>query len=39
MAKQPDGVIRLDLGSVPVALVYCFFVEDYVTALTGAVKG
>ena len=27
------------LGSIPVALVYSFFVEYYVTALTGAVKG
>src|SRR6059036_857807 len=27
------------LGSIPVALVYSFFVEHYVTALTGAVKG
>ena len=24
---------------IPVALVYSFFVEHYVTALTGAVKG
>ena len=27
------------LGSIPVALVYSLFVEHYVTALTGAVKG
>ena len=27
------------LGSIPVAIVYAFFVEHYVTALTGAVKG
>ena len=27
------------LGSIPVALVYSMFVEHYVTALTGAVKG
>ena len=27
------------LGSIPVELVYSFFVEHYVTALTGAVKG
>lgn len=27
------------LGSIPVALVYSFFVEYYVTALTGSVKG
>src|SRR5258705_13912292 len=27
------------LGSIPVALVYSFFVEHCVTALTGAVKG
>jgi multiple sugar transport system permease protein len=27
------------LGSVPVALIYSFFVEHYVGALTGAVKG
>ncbi len=27
------------LGSVPVALVYAFFVEYYVTGLTGSVKG
>ena len=27
------------LGSIPVALVSSFFVEHYVTALTGAVKG
>lgn len=26
------------LGSVPVALVYSFFVEYYVTGLTGALK-
>ena len=26
------------LGSVPVALVYSFFVEHYVSSLTGAVK-
>jgi len=39
MAKQPGGVMRFDLGSVPVALVYCFFVEHYVTDLTAAVEG
>ena len=27
------------LGSIPVALVHSLFVEHYVTALTGAVKG
>jgi len=27
------------LGSIPVALIYSFFVEHYVTGLTGAVKG
>jgi multiple sugar transport system permease protein len=27
------------LGSVPVALMYSFFVEYYVTGLTGSVKG
>jgi len=27
------------LGSVPVAFVYSFFVEQYVSAMTGAVKG
>ncbi len=27
------------LGSIPVALVYAFFVEYYVTGLTGSVKG
>ena len=27
------------LGSIPVALVYSFFVEYYVTGLTGSVKG
>jgi multiple sugar transport system permease protein len=27
------------LGSVPVALMYSFFVEHYVAGLTGAVKG
>ena len=27
------------LGSVPIAIVYSFFVEHYVAALTGAVKG
>jgi multiple sugar transport system permease protein len=27
------------LGSVPVAIVYSFFVEHYVTGLTGSVKG
>jgi hypothetical protein len=31
------GISRL--GSVPVALIYCFFVEHYVAGLTaGAVK-
>ena len=28
-----------DGGSIPVALVYSFFVEYYVTGLTGSVKG
>jgi multiple sugar transport system permease protein len=27
------------LGSVPVALIYSFFVEYYVQGMTGAVKG
>ena len=27
------------LGSVPVAVVYSFFVEYYVSGMTGAVKG
>jgi multiple sugar transport system permease protein len=27
------------LGSIPVAFVYSFFVENYVSAMTGAVKG
>jgi multiple sugar transport system permease protein len=27
------------VGSIPVAIVYSFFVEHYVAALTGAVKG
>ena len=27
------------LGSVPVAFIYSFFVEQYVSAMTGAVKG
>jgi len=27
------------LGSIPVALVYSFFVEHYVSGLTGSVKG
>ena len=27
------------LGSVPVAFVYSFFVEHYVSGMTGAVKG
>jgi multiple sugar transport system permease protein len=27
------------LGSVPVALVYSFFVEHYAAGLTGSVKG
>ena len=27
------------LGSIPVALIYSFFVEHYVAGLTGAVKG
>ena len=27
------------LGSMPVAIVYSFFVEYYVTGLTGSVKG
>jgi multiple sugar transport system permease protein len=27
------------LGSIPVALMYSFFVEHYVAGLTGAVKG
>jgi multiple sugar transport system permease protein len=27
------------LGSIPVAFIYSFFVEQYVSAMTGAVKG
>jgi multiple sugar transport system permease protein len=27
------------LGSVPVAFIYSFFIEQYVSAMTGAVKG
>ena len=27
------------LGSIPVALVYSFFVEHYVSGMTGSVKG
>jgi multiple sugar transport system permease protein len=27
------------LGSVPVAIIYSFFVEYYVAGITGAVKG
>lgn len=27
------------LGSIPVAIVYAFFVEHYVAVLTGVVKG
>jgi multiple sugar transport system permease protein len=27
------------LGSIPVALVYSFFVEHYVAGITGSVKG
>ena len=27
------------LGSIPVALIYSFFVEHYVAGITGAVKG
>jgi multiple sugar transport system permease protein len=27
------------LGSVPVALIYSFFVEQYVVGMSGAVKG
>jgi multiple sugar transport system permease protein len=27
------------LGSVPVAFIYSFFVESYMSAMTGAVKG
>ena len=27
------------MGSIPVDLVYSMFVDHYVTALTGAVKG
>ena len=27
------------LGSIPVAIVYSFFVEHYVSGLTGSVKG
>jgi multiple sugar transport system permease protein len=26
------------LGSVPVAIIYSFFVEHYVSSMTGAVK-
>ena len=26
-------------GSVPIAFVYSFFVENYLSAMTGAVKG
>ena len=32
-------IARALLGSIPVALVYSFFVEYYVTGLTGSVKG
>ena len=31
-----DGAL---LGSVPVAFICSFFVENYVSAMTGAVKG
>ena len=27
------------LGSIPVALIYSFFVEHYVAGLTGSIKG
>jgi multiple sugar transport system permease protein len=27
------------MGSVPVAFIYSFFVEHYISALSGAVKG
>jgi multiple sugar transport system permease protein len=27
------------LGSIPVAIIYSFFVEHYVAGVTGAVKG
>src|SRR5206468_3297930 len=51
LGNTPSALIRGDiyfwgqlmagalLGSIPVALVYSFFVEYYVTGLTGSVKG
>ena len=33
------GMAGALLGSIPVAIVYSFFVEYYVTGLTGSVKG
>ena len=35
--ENPLGQVIL-LGSVPVALIYSFFVEYYVSSMTGAVK-
>ena len=35
MARADGGPL---LGSVPVALIYSFFVEYYVSSMTGAVK-
>jgi len=40
VAKDGDTVgVGALLGSIPVALVYSFFVEHYVAGMTGSVKG
>ena len=33
-----SGVRKGDLGSLPVVILYSFFVEHYVSSMTGAVK-
>ena len=37
--QQRVAVARALVGSIPVALIYSFFVEHYVSGLTGSVKG
>ena len=33
------GILSAGIFSIPVALIYSFFVEHYVAGLTGSVKG
>ena len=37
--EDTDDLPGALLGSIPVAIVYSFFVEHYVSGLTGSVKG